>query len=579
MPVPGDGSEDATSTAPAPQDQDQDRDSVRYAAGTAEAATPTPTPVTTPNDPPPRTDTQLDTMAAPGPAEEPASGYAAPVDPWAEAEAAANLTNNHVPHPMAPAPAPEPPTALIEGGPAHPLTAAGDAEPEHPSYKKGFWILGGVAATATVALAVTAAVLLWPGFPALDYHALDQVRGLTPVAPITSGWADAEVIGDRAYFAGTVETGEAAVTAYNIGSGREVWKNIEAGPAKTWKQMIALPDAVALISDPDYTTSLARLVVLDGTTGVKRWDYSLGSSDTVHFGAGMVLVDDHEHSVLHGLELTSGDEKWQLANPDGSASSTLLGVTTPDDLTGPAGTQGRPFAPEVSDDDQVVQIAADRSARVINIKDGTAGESRRDVAYPSDKTVAHNGRLFVEESSTDRLLAYDLAGFGTGGEPAVVYTAPKDADVSDLTPCGDNRICIVETIGYAHDKSQIVAFDLETHKEAWRKPAPDVETLVPVGDAVLASTDETNTLFDATGTPQWTDFPGTAARLDAGNVLRFSGTLTPSVGDQFLDGVHPGDKAAQIGPLRDVRGSSCAWNTSVVACVRAEDFVVERFAG
>lgn len=547
---------------PGPEPQDQDPDNLPYATGTAAAATPTPTPRTVSHEPPVHTDTSVD---------EPSREYAVPVDPWAEGEAQARASGAPLPYSM------DPPTSpATETVPSYLQTDSGAGR---SPYRRRILILGGSVLTVAVALAVTTAVLLRPDFPGLDYQPLAESGRLQPVAPITSGWSDAEVIGDRAYFAGVDEQGRAGVTAVDTsGKAEQLWQSVDAGVAKSWAQMIALPDAVALISDPDYTTSRARLVVLDGKTGKLRWEYALGSADTVQFGAGVALVVDRVNGLLHGLDVSNGRERWKLANPDGSASSTVLDVTTPDDLTGPAGSRGRPFAPAESDDDQVVQIAADRSARVIDLRTGTAGTPRPDVAYTSDKMVAHHGRLFVEESSSDRLLAYDLAKLGSA-EPAILYTAPKDAQVDDLTPCGDNRICFVETVGYAHDKAQLVAYDLDKHGEVWRRPAPDAEALVPVGDRVLVVTDDTTTLYDATGASVWSGAPGTAVRLDAGNVLQFSDTLSTSVGDRTLVGVHPGGDSVQLGLLRDVRSSTCSWNTSVLACVAEKDFVVTRFAG
>jgi outer membrane protein assembly factor BamB len=562
MPAPGDGSET----------QPQDHSKLPYAAA---AATPTPT---APHEPPVKTDTHVDAPAQP--VDEPSRQYAVPVDPWAEGEAQARASGAPLPYSMDPPTSPAPHTPADPGGPTETVPGHLPAGPGTGprSYRKGLWILGGAALAAAVAVGVAAALVLRPDFPARDYHSLAEVARFEPVPPLTSYFSDAEVIGDRAYFAGADDNGLAGVTAVDLGSAKEVWKSTAAGSAKSWTQMIALPDAVVLISGPDYTTSLARLVVLDGKTGGLRWEYALGSSDTVHFGAGVALVADREHGVLHGLALSTGEERWQTADPDGATSSSVLDVTTPDDLTGPAGSRGRPFAPHLGDDDQVVQIAGDRSARVIDLRTGTAGKPRPDVAYTSDKMVAHNGRLFVEESASDRLLAYDLAKLDTA-EPAILYTAPKDAQVDALTPCGDDRICFVETVGYARDKSQVVAYDLEKHQEAWRRPAAGAEALVPVGDEVLALSDDTTTLYDATGKARWTDVPGTAVRLDAGNVLQFSDSLSTSVGDRTLVGVHPGDEPVQLGLLRDVRSGTCAWNTSMLACVAEKDFVITRFAG
>ncbi|BCJ43213.1 hypothetical protein GCM10010168_00450 [Actinoplanes ianthinogenes] len=570
MPVPGDGSDETAAATP------PDQDPLRYASGTAAAATPTPTPSTAPHEPPPRTDTRVGPPRTPPAADEPSIRFAQPVDPWAEAEAAARESGSPPPYSMAP---PATVTAATEAGPTWPVATTGEAGGRR-SYRKGWWILGGAAAAATVALTVTAAYLFWPGFRALDFHDLQDVARLDPAVPITSGWAQTAVRGDRAYLAGTSESGEAVVTAYDLDAGRELWKSTKAGTARAWSRIWALPGAAVLLTEPDYTTSTARLVVLDGRTGAVRWEKTLHSSDDdVQFGADIVLVEDHDAKTLHGYELATGEERWHADNPAGTSLGGQIPVTGQDDLDGTSGTQGSVTTPDLSDGDQVVQFASDRSARVINVHDGTIGPSRADVAYGSSEwKVAHDGRLFVEESSSHRLLAYDLKNFDTS-EPQLLYTAKKDGTVSSLAPCGDDRICFIETQSYAYDRSEVVAVDLEQHREVWRKTTPRAKWLIPVGDTVLAVGDESTTLYDADGKPEWEGLKGTAARLDGGNVLRFSDDLSTSVGDRYLDGVHLGDTKVPIGALQDVRSSSCSWNTSVVACAGEKDFVIKQFAG
>ncbi|GAA4594075.1 hypothetical protein BJY16_001204 [Actinoplanes octamycinicus] len=566
MPVPGDGSEQAAAATPPGRTPDQDP--FRYATGTAPAATPP----TAPHEPPPPTDTRAEPPRNPPAADEPSIRFAEPVDPWAEAEAAAREAGSPPPYSMAP------PTAATAAGPTWPIGTPGQGG-RGSSYRKGLWIVGGAAAAATVALAVAAAYLFWPGFRALDYHDLQDVARLDPAAPITSGWAATAVRGDRAYLAGTGESGEAVVTAYDLDAGEEIWKNTKAGTARTWSRLWALPGAAVLLSEPDYTTSTARLVVLDGRTGAVRWEKTLHSSDdTVRFGADIVLIEDHRAKTLRGYELTTGEERWHADNPADTTQSGLVTVTSQADLDGTSGARGSLPAPELSDDDQVVQLTSDRTARVIDVRTGKIGKSRADVAYGSEPMVAHDGRLFVEESSSHRLLAYDLAGLDSG-EPQLLYTAKKDGSVTGLAPCGEHRICFIETVSYAYDKAQVVAIDLDQHREVWRRTTPKAEVLIPVGDAVLAVGDETTTLYDADGKPEWEGVKGAAARLDGGNVLRFSDDLSMSVSDRYLDGVHLGDPKVQIGPLSDVRSGSCSWNTSMLACVGEKDFAIKRFAG
>ncbi|AEV88891.1 Synaptojanin-2 [Actinoplanes sp. SE50] len=618
MPAPGDGSED-TAAHGHEQDQDQLPDPLVYATGTAAAATPTPTPPTAPHEPPVRTDTRMDDPLPPRPAstEDPSIRYTAPVDPWADsaahpaeaaqmaqaaqvAEAAQMAQAAHVaeaaqmaeaappvraghdaepPTTVTPPVAPSSPAGPPAGGTSGSTYAAHQPRAGTTSYKKGFWVLGGAAVAAAVALGIAATILLGPGFRALDYHELDRVAHFPPVAAISSTWAATQVRGDRAYFASVDEQGTAGVVAADTGTRKELWRSTEAGTAHSWHSMTALPDAVALVADPDYSTSQStgRLVVLDGRTGHKRWEHAFGSSDTMLFRAGILLLVDRTDGNLIGLDLTTGTERWRDANPDGSANSTVLDVTTPDGLTGPATNDGFPVADDAGDG-RIVQVAGDRSARIVDLATGKVGKTRSNVAYSSDKMVAHHGRLFVEESATDRLVAYDLKNFDTA-EPAVLHTARNGAEVTDLTPCGDDRICFVETAGYQRDKAEAVAYDLTAHKETWRRPAPQAETLVPVGDAVLVTTGKSTTLLGADGKAQWTDEPGDAVRLDAGNVLRFSDTLSPSVDDRILTGVHLGDQPALIGRLRDVRSSTCSWNRSVIACAGDKDYLIARFAG
>ncbi|GIE90437.1 hypothetical protein Are01nite_69170 [Actinoplanes regularis] len=425
-------------------------------------------------------------------------------------------------------------------------------------------------------MGVTAAILLRPGFPALDYHALDQLTRFKPVTSVSYTWSAAEVLDDRAYFGSVDDQGRAGVVAVDTTSREEIWRSDAAGAEKRWRSMTALPGAVALIADPDYDADAGRLVVLDGKTGTKRWEHPFGSTDTALYRNGTMLIVDRKAGQLIGLDLTTGKQRWRNANPDGSTGSTVLDITTSDGLTGPADGDGWPFAAEAGDG-RIVQVTNDRSARIIDLATGKPGKSRGNVAYTSDEMVAHNGRLFVEESSTDRLVAYDLKNFDTA-EPEVVYTTRDGSDVSGLAPCGDDRICFVETPGYEREKAEVIAYDLEERKVVWRKPAPQVERLIPVGDAVLATTGKSATLFGSDGTPQWSE-PGDAVRLDGGNVLRFSDPLSSGAGDQILTGVHVGDAPALIGRIQDVRGGTCSWNTSVLACVADKDFVLARFAG
>jgi len=48
--------------------------------------------------------------------------------------------------------------------------------------------------------------------------------------------------------------------------------------------------------------------------------------------------------------------------------------------------------------------------------------------------------------------------------------------------------------------------------------------------------------------------------------------------DPSLAGLHVGDSEQPLGPLSDVRSETCAWNTSTIAFVADEDFILQHFA-
>jgi outer membrane protein assembly factor BamB len=280
-----------------------------------------------------------------------------------------------------------------------------------------------------------------------------------------------------------------------------------------------------------------------------------------------------------------GEERkglWFLPSPKSQYGQTtdtqVVAVTTEADFAGPATTGGVPFAAPSDDDRRIVQIGADDSARVIDVDTGrVVAGPRQSVAQVSDPIIAHNGRLIVAESTNaHRLFAYDLEKL----EPKVLYT-PQTADsrLEHLTPCGADRICLVETAGYDTKAAQVVAIDAVKGGVVWRRPVAHAEDVVPVGEAVLVPQNYSPayvTLVDADGEVAWSR-AGVAGRLDAGNTLHFSKALSASADDPSLVGEHVGDGPVQLGPLADIRSATCSWDTSHLACVAADDFVLQRF--
>ncbi|KHD72468.1 hypothetical protein MB27_39090 [Actinoplanes utahensis] len=532
-----------------------EQEPARFAPGVSEAATPTPTPATVPQPP-----------ADVDPGQEPTARvevhqYATPVDPWAVAEAAAIAAGGK---PSFEAPPSTPGATWTVLGATEPTAE----EPEPPRRTRRM-VTAGIAGLLVAAVAVAATVYFWPRYPALDFHTVEQIKAITPRTPITSAFVDAEVLGDRAYFASADDQDELHVVAADTGRGDKALWEKSAGKAKLWESMAVTPSVVALFSGMDSTTGTKKIVVLDAADGDLLWEKPLDYYDEVLLGAETAVWSDRAGERLVGLGLTDGAEKWQDVDPDGTVVRPVL---TAKDLAGPAGTAGRLFAPDLADDERIVQFDSDRTVKVRDIDSGNILQERTDVASTSEKTVAYDGRLFVlEVGTTKRIFEYDLANLAAN--PGTVHSAASTDDIDGLVPCG-KLLCFIQKPGYDRKIAKVYAVGGEG---TWNADAPNVDSLVAVGDrGVLANTDEDSTLF-LDGEPAWT-WPGVAVRLDAANVLRFASPLTGSVGDQSLSGVHLGDKPVELSLMRDVRSGTCAWNTAVLACATGEKYVVYSFA-
>ena len=558
-----------------------------FSPGVAAAATPTPTPATSPQVPPPITDTRPDPAppvsgAAPRPPDD--RHYGEPVDPWATGEAAAfghGLASPPFPAdrpPSAGSPSRSPGPHLEPAPPPGGETWLASAPRGKRSRRRTLLVAGAAVLALVIAAGVPLAWKYWPRDRALDYHALGEPRTFTPAVPIsTASWSHAAIRDDRAYFASSDNDGAVAVTAVGTDATKATWTQTVTGVAKRWESMTALPDGVALFSADDTATYTSQMVVLAADDGARRWQHTLGSNDSVSFAGDVAIVDDREGKRLVGLSLADGRQRWALPDPAEGRIGVRV-VTTPADLAGPADFGGRAFDADLDDDPRIVQIAGDRSVRVIDANTGEVRATRQNVADHDEQVIAHHDRLIVVESEdADRVVVYSLDKIG---EPDVVYTTQfRDAKLTGLTACGDDRICVIEgTGGYADEGAQVVALDVTSGERLWHVGAPGTGRLTPVGEGVLATGNSTTTLIDTDGTKVWTR-DAAAGRLDATNVLEFS---TPAAGypvGPALAGRHLGDDPVQLGPLSDVIPDTCAWNTSVLACVAKENFVLVDFAG
>ena len=601
----------------------------RFRQGVAEAATPTPTPATVPHQPtgyePPPTPapaamrnqpTGYEPLPTPAPAAVPgrparhepapagrpagyepppagqaAGDYAAPVDPWATGEAAAFGPGGPPPynggggtgHTMA-QPAQEPWLASTQAEPA-PAAVPAPSKGGVPAYRRK-WVLIVAAGLAVVLVAGgLAAWYFWPGYRPLDFQALvkSPAVSLAPAVPLTGfGFADAAVIGDRAYFANEAEDKTLGVIAADTSSGKRVWPSTKAGrSASGWDKIIAVPDALVAFDKPNIDTGKRKMVVLDADDGDVRWQREMPRDDGVYIFPGVAVQVDEAGSRLVGLRMSDGTEKWKLPDVKADTSTTLIVASTPADVGGPALVSGTLLSPE-SDDTRMLQVMADRSARVIDWDSGDVlVQPKQGVADPNTPVMVHNGRVVVAEKqdNAQRILSYDLKDLSG---PQVIGSIDADADVKALAPCGDDHACWIESKSYDGKANQVGGANVSKGASPiWHTAAPGADNVVPVGENVLVSRESTGpaakvTLLNSAGKEQWTA-DGQGARLDGGNVLVFSKALSTSVDDPSLTGQPVGDDPEPLGALSGVHPASCSWNTEVIACVAETDMRLQRF--
>ena len=454
-----------------------------------------------------------------------------------------------------------------------------------PAYRKK-WVL--IVAAGLVVVVGAGAVLawtLWPGYRALDFQSLDKSPAVTIPAAVkfSSNFADTTIVGDRVYYATEADEGVLGVVAAEADTGKKLWSGTDAGLATGWDQIVGLPDGLAAITDTDSGSDSKRLVVLDRKTGKARWQHTMKGNDGAVFVGGNAVVVDTAGKRLVALRVSNGGTAWELADPasDSSVVPALFTSSTSDDVSGPARVSGAPFAPDRGDDTRLLQVMGDRSARVIDAKDGTVlVEPKADIADADGAVAVHNGRVVVAEESgnTLRILAYDLDSLGN---PKVLGQVAKEQRIQRMAPCGDDYVCWVETASFDEKTARVAGINVADGGKIWRVALPNAESLTPVGDNVLVnqSTQPAKaTLVDATtGKVQWSG-EGAGARLDGGNVLLFSRALSTSAEDPSLLGRHLGDDPVQLGPLSGVRTASCSWNTEAIACVADEDLRWQRIA-
>ncbi|MEU2615715.1 Hsp70 family protein [Micromonospora sp. NPDC007271] len=458
----------------------------------------------------------------------------------------------------------------MPGSPAAPARGGGRS--------RALWI--SLAALAALAGVTTAAVLYLTRdrHPELDFAPLGKGFRVAAGAERPSDMFTA-VAGDRVYLAYPRDDRRLAVVAVEAATGRELWHRESTDPADRWQGLVALPGAVALLADAAGSSTPRQLEVLDAGSVDRRWRHTVHGDDELFAGEEVLVLADRPGKRLVGLDLHDGSESWSLADPTdeyGTSRTSVHAVTTDEGLAGPGFVDGAPRDPGPAPVRQLVQVSADRSVRLIDVATGTELRRQTNVVRPDDLVVAHEDRLYVVDDNR-LLLAYDL---GSLAKPSVLYRFPDDRHrAKALVPCGEHRACLLEVADADEQTAKVVAATEGKGAERW--DAPGMNELIPIGTRVLARRtypEPAATLFRPDGQRVLDDEEGVAVRVDAGNLLLFTDRLSSSEGDRSVSGVGAGSgRVVPLGNLKDVRSESCSWNTEIIACGSAKDFVLYRF--
>lgn len=474
-----------------------------------------------------------------------------------------------------------PPAGPGPGVPGAPFSPApGGVRPGGGRPRRGRWIALGA---GLVVVAVAAAVLLWvfrDRHPALDFHTAELVKTVS-AGDTRPGQMFTATLGNRSYLVRSLPDGHLHVTAVETATGTTVWEKRTDAATQRWAGIRALPDGLLVLGEGSGSTPRV-LAVLDGDSGKQRWRTDVGRDDALFFGPDTVVRVDRDGGRLVGLRLDDGRQRWERRNPRteyGDARTKVLPVGTGAALDGPGNAEGSPLAPWAGKADRLVQVGADRSVRVLDLRSGKILKDRGNVAGLDDPMAARDDRLYVAEDDRGlRLLSYDLAGLGT---PSVLYEAPEQGGrVKDLVTCGERRVCLLETPAGGADGTRVVAATEGEGTRQWA--APRAESLVPVGEHVLAvqGSPDAVTLFAPDGTAKvLRDRDGFAVRLDAGNLLIFSEAPSAYEDDRVLAGTAVDGKPVEMGQLKQIRSESCSWNTEMLVCGADKEFRLYRFAG
>src|SRR5690348_10429811 len=380
----------------------------------------------------------------------------------------------------------------MPGMPVSPPAYVPSAPPSgQPLLKRPITWIG--AAAVVVVLAVVAVLALHQftgGVSAVNFSTLRSSFSVPIVDSKNADYPVTATVGNRTYYGWTANK-KFHLGAMDLGKHQNVWGPIDVdSDASSWS-LWALPDRVVAISAPSGDPG--ALFAFD-SNGKQRLRVPIGSNDTAYFFNDVLVLYQDQTRQMRGLDWADGRTLWTRDNPkNGSFNDTSLAAESAQaDFAGPGLPSGRPIFFADGDTQRIVQTGADKKLYLVDAKNGHVIRQWNAVEPSSSvKYVASDGNYYLGSGTPYQIQAYNL---NKQDEPQTIYSASDSKrTLVTMAPCGTDRLCALDETS-DNNSTEVVAFDVNAHKQLWRKPAPGADTLVPVGDQVLATTTQSSTL-------------------------------------------------------------------------------------
>ena len=279
-----------------------------------------------------------------------------------------------------------------------------------------------------------------------------------------------------------------AVGAVDLANGEVLW--VVCSSAEVWRSTVGATDEVVVVTEAgDYPE--AQTVVLSTADGTELWrrptparEGDIPSGPVA--GAGVVVRANESGTGLVGLDVLTGDEVWSE-----DAAVQLLGqgetvtvVADTEPINGqPPGIRGLDRATGVEVWSSDISFGDSSGSGVAR---GPAAVWDDTIAVPTNDTLTAvdmaTGATLWTAPQTDHPEAAD--GVVVGATPAsgptrsiraldaangdVLWEAPGQSSYGDLLAVGDGIVAVIVAV---NDGTEIVAYELRTGDERWRRPA------------------------------------------------------------------------------------------------------------